>query len=466
MAANDPSFDVPTPRGVLQGVAVFTHDGANWQPAGRAATEVATPTGVLRGVAAFTGGTPWSPATRAQTEVPTPSGVLDGVAVYTWSGTAWVPPSGNIEVATPSGVLEGVAQFSWDGTTWQPAAQASSEVPTPYGVLTGVAPFGWTGSAWAAVSSGPPGMTLDLNFMNPGTLDPRIAFTRASTATYTDASGVIQTAATNAPRWDYANGTLLGLLIEEARTNLLLNSASLSTQSVTTTATAYTLSFYGTGTVTKSGTATGALVGTGAGQRVTQTFTPTAGTLTLTVTGSVVNAQIETGGFATSWVSTAGATATRARDSCLISPANMSPWFASPGGSWFAEFISQLTFGANNRLIGVAAGGGGQTPLYINNTGASLSQFDGVGVLPTANSSAFNTVMKGASGFTPTTGKTCLNGGAVASGTLTGGYAALGVNGVNIFSDAGGATMTTGYIRRIAYWPRVLSDAEMQSVTT
>ena len=119
----------------------------------------------------------------------------------------------------------------------------------------------------ASMSSGPPGATLSLSFMQPGTLDPRITFTRASTATYFDATGTMQTAATNTPRWDYDPVThvLRGLLIEEARTNLLLNSATLGTQSVTTTAVATTLSFYGTGTVTLTGTSTaGPLTGTGA----------------------------------------------------------------------------------------------------------------------------------------------------------------------------------------------------------
>ena len=69
------------------------------------------------------------------------------------------------------------------------------------------------------------GATLDLNFMTPGTLDPSITFTRASTATYTDATGTIQTAAVNAPRWDYTGGALRGLLIEEARANVVLFSA-------------------------------------------------------------------------------------------------------------------------------------------------------------------------------------------------------------------------------------------------
>lgn len=80
-----------------------------------------------------------------------------------------------------------------------------------------------------------------------------------------------------------------------ARVNMLLNSATMSTQNVTTVATSYKLSFTGTGTVTLSGTSTaGPLVGTGATDRVSLTFTPTAGTLTLTVSGSVTLADLRT----------------------------------------------------------------------------------------------------------------------------------------------------------------------------
>ena len=72
----------------------------------------------------------------------------------------------------------------------------------------------------------PPGATLSLNFMTPGTLDPRITFTRASAATYIDATGTMQTVAINAPRWDYDPVThaLRGLLLEDQRTNLAVPS--------------------------------------------------------------------------------------------------------------------------------------------------------------------------------------------------------------------------------------------------
>lgn len=80
-----------------------------------------------------------------------------------------------------------------------------------------------------------------------------------------------------------------------ARKNILLATEALATQSVTTIAAQYTLSFTGTGSVTLSGSATGTLTGTGAANRVSLTVTPTAGTLTLTVSGSVTKAQLELG---------------------------------------------------------------------------------------------------------------------------------------------------------------------------
>jgi len=79
-----------------------------------------------------------------------------------------------------------------------------------------------------------------------------------------------------------------------ARKNKLLGTEALATQNVTVLAAQHVLSFYGTGTVTLSGVSTaGPLVGTGVGNRVSLTFTPTAGTLTLTVSGSVTQAQLE-----------------------------------------------------------------------------------------------------------------------------------------------------------------------------
>jgi hypothetical protein len=63
---------------------------------------------------------------------------------------------------------------------------------------------------------------LDLNFARTKALDPRITYTRASTGTFVGSNGLIQTAASGVARFDHdgATGESLGLLVEEARTNL------------------------------------------------------------------------------------------------------------------------------------------------------------------------------------------------------------------------------------------------------
>ena len=66
--------------------------------------------------------------------------------------------------------------------------------------------------------------SLNLDFANSATLDPRITFTRGTNATYTGSDGLVKnTAGINSPRfdWDPVTRECKGLLIEEARTNLL-----------------------------------------------------------------------------------------------------------------------------------------------------------------------------------------------------------------------------------------------------
>jgi len=66
---------------------------------------------------------------------------------------------------------------------------------------------------------------LLLPFAQSGTVDPRITFTRASSATYFNSQGVLTTAPNNVPRIDFdpATGRCLGLLIEGGRTNSIRN---------------------------------------------------------------------------------------------------------------------------------------------------------------------------------------------------------------------------------------------------
>jgi hypothetical protein len=322
------------------------------------------------------------------------------------------------------------------------------------------------GSIISLLSGSRSAPTLALNFLS-GSLDSRITFTRASTGTYFDSSGVLQTAAINAPRFDYDPSTLAaqGLLIEEARTNLVLNSAALATQSVTVTAVAHTLSFYGTGTVVLSGAFAGTLVGSGAfPTRSTLTFTPTAGVLILTVTGSATQAQLEAGSFATSYIPTTAAAATRSRDDVLIS--TLTPWYNATSGTLFATvgyrqaspaFQCVASFNdnaANNRwTAGFIA---------TSSVGGALRNTGGVGLLQTLTANAAVVGATNKIALAISTGCSfVLNGGTVATNAS---YAAPTVTQLQIGNQLG-AGYLNGYLRTLTYYPSRLSNAQLRALT-
>lgn len=78
--------------------------------------------------------------------------------------------------------------------------------------------------------------TLSLNFARSKKLDPRITFTRTSSATRVNEKGLIEVVPANSPRFDHSfnvsTGTIssLGLLIEESRQNLTTFSEQLDNE--------------------------------------------------------------------------------------------------------------------------------------------------------------------------------------------------------------------------------------------
>jgi len=94
---------------------------------------------------------------------------------------------------------------------------------------------GWAKDAlWSRAQAIP---SLDLRFADNKSLvdavtgQQLVTFTRASSGTFTDSAGTLQTAATDVPRFDHnpTTGESLGLLVEEARTNLAVQSNAFTT---------------------------------------------------------------------------------------------------------------------------------------------------------------------------------------------------------------------------------------------
>ena len=116
----------------------------------------------------------------------------------------------------------------------------------------------------------------------------------------------------NTPVYDYpVIGGCPVLSLPPQSTNEYLNSELNNVENTTVTATPWTVSLYGTGTITFSGAYVGSLVGTGVNDRVSITFTPSAGTLTSTDTGDVHDKQLENLDCPTPYILTRGTAETR-----------------------------------------------------------------------------------------------------------------------------------------------------------
>ena len=314
--------------------------------------------------------------------------------------------------------------------------------------------------------------SLDLDFANGQTVDPRITFTRASTATRTNSKGLIEAVASGVPRIDFdpVTGACKGLLIEEQRANLLLNSATLATQSVTVAAVAHTISFYGTGTVTLSGVATGSLAGSGAyPARSTLTFTPTAGTLVLTVTGSCTDGQIEAGSFATSVIPTVASQVTRAADVATMTGVNFSSWYRQDEGSFVVASDTYTASPSSARMtltINKVGNGAIQVkgPRPTAATGLTVISDSGVTASDLSSTAVVaNTKNTIAIGLKLNDFALSTNGGSAQIDPL--GDVPASLTHFHIGSD-GVATQQNGHIYSVTYYPKRLTNAELVALST
>ena len=313
---------------------------------------------------------------------------------------------------------------------------------------------------------------IDWNFAGDA-LPSALTFSRASTATYYNAAGTLVTAASGSPRltYDPVTHAALGLLVEEQRTNLLLNSlldgTNLSTQSVTVAATPYTLSFYGTGQIVLSGSATATVVGTGAyPTRKTYTFTPSAGSLTLTVTGTVQFANLEAGAFETSFVPTGAASATRAADVVTCTGSAFSQWFNASEGTLVVEAVMPNANIGTVALINLVYIGDGPGTEYIqvyqyeSSFGAAI-RHGGAWEAAISTTKTAGVVEKLAIAWAANDVAVAIRGaiaGTDATVTLP-----TGIDRLTLGLGTPGTVVYT--IKRIRYWRKRLTNAQLQALT-
>lgn len=275
-------------------------------------------------------------------------------------------------------------------------------------------------------------------------------------------------AAINEPRFDHDPVTpaCKGLLIEESRTNLVFPSATLTTQTRTVTAVAHTLSFYGTGTVVLSGAHVATVTGTGAyPTRTTLTFTPTAGSLIITVTGSVIYGQLEAGAFPTSYIPAVAASVVRSADVCSITGSDFTGFYNQSEGTFLTQSIKTST-NINAFIINASDNS------FINGTDLRYATVTTpsavINVAGAGQTTGFSgTIISGASAKQALTYKLndcaySLNGASAITDT-----SALipTVNRINFGSAYTGQPLN-GHIAAIRYFKKRLSNAKLQTLTT
>jgi hypothetical protein len=315
--------------------------------------------------------------------------------------------------------------------------------------------------------SGLPQPSLRFDFVTgafmPGGFGTTIAFSRASTAAFHDAAGVMQLAAADAPRLDHDRGTGLrrGLLIEDARTNLFLQSAAPVTRSIPVTARMYALSFWGAGSIVLSGAHSATLTGAGGNARGVLVFTPSAGTLTLTVSGSVQMAQLEVGNCATSYIATTTTPVTRAKDEVILA---LGSWWNASEGTFLAEWQDINQQNGNTRIIGLPSSRAvltlSGTTGIAGNAATRLEMWSGA---------ATATAVKGvdiSKGITRGVGAYSASGRSVAVRNVLATVSTPLVNSGSVTEmylgqQAGGSLSINGCLRRLVYYPRRLTDPQI-----
>jgi hypothetical protein len=191
-----------------------------------------------------------------------------------------------------------------------------------------------------------------------------------------------------------------------------------------------------------------------------------------TVTGSVVawGAQLEAGAFPTSYIPTTTAAATRSADSAVVTP--IASFYNQSEGTFLVEAtyygkapsVFSRIFGFGN----LTAGDPDRWFFGFNdsNTNLLMQHFSaGVFDFGSSASSSAGTIYKAAFALALNNGRSALNGSLLGSDDTSVG-APSNKDRMNIGGSPTGTSNNGLHIRRIAYYPRRLSNTLLQQLTT
>jgi hypothetical protein len=294
------------------------------------------------------------------------------------------------------------------------------------------------------------------------------AFTRASPGLAQRLDGSWASFAAGVPRI-----TNRGLLVEEQRINDFLNSDAPATQDIVLGVGTHTLTVWGSaGSVTTSaGTAVGAGFGVCAASvaGTSQTFTVSSGgTVTFTVAGAPLYVNVEASyAYGTSPIITAGAPATRSPDAPSVS--SLSALMAFPCTFIAAAELFLLDGLFNRVLTELSAGAVSTNRVNVQRNSANAATVAAISGGVTQAAALSVPGMTGARVLSMGARLQEATYNAVSDGVMgaeTAWTPPAGLSKISFGTTGTAGGILRGYVRRARLFPRALSDAEMQALTS
>lgn len=336
---------------------------------------------------------------------------------------------------------------------------------------------GWTASAGTLttnVTASPDGTTNAASFIEDSTNAVRSinqssqSFTAGATLT---ASLFVKQTGGATRHFRVQISTNAGANGFRAYFNLATNSVALQTQGFgtgTAVANSATITPVGNGWYRISASGTVDPAATAASGMGFMQDTP-SGAATYTGDGTsglyIWGAQLEAGAFPTSYIPTTTTALTRNADQASVN--SLSPWYNASEGTLYAEIFLRQTGDPSSQMMAsfndtTANNRWSFSVLANTNATQALRNTGGAGLIitNTSNTATVGAVNKSALAIS-TGASLVLNGGTVATNAS---YAAPTVTRLELGQQLGAARLN-GWLRRLSYYPRRLSDAELQAIT-
>ena len=198
---------------------------------------------------------------------------------------------------------------------------------------------------------------------------------------------------------------------------------------------------------------------------------------TVTTDISMWGAQLQAGSGASSLIPTGTATQSRAVDTAIIAAGDaFNGWYTGGlNGTFYADWYGGAVGASGTQRTVLATDDVTTKHLHLYQTATTntmtLANYNSTSTLATSNAiSPAGSRSKAAFSYATSAMNVCLNGGTVASGTVTGftvapTWLSLGAPSTNGTSITGTTVVLNNSIRSIKYWPTVLPNTTLQSLT-